>query len=562
MPNDDLNRAKRMLSEAQEKMKNSNLQRERSSIVASVAGEVAKMFVPFLKEIRELARVNKEDVVDAISNIKLENKVPEIRVDAPIIPEIRVPEPRVNVSVPPIKVPDIAMPDQMDIKGWVNMMISDEPVSLMNPMPVTLRDANGAPLDILGNLSTIVSGGGGGGKRDYFTIKDIRASSASLIDQIDGALKVTGSLSATLSTDTGIGETGTNTIRITEATDSVVSSDLRYIAGTATAVNAGVVNDGTLRVTQATDSVTSVNIVSGSSAGTEYADGATADPATGTLAMGDTGEESGNIFALHTHSGVVGSGVLRVVHASDVGLSANITNTVTVSGTLSSTGAYLLDGDGTYRSTLPVEGTVVVSSITASTASALVDSTGVQYSGSNPVPVTATVSGSITSTVAVGDTESDATDSGSAPVKTGGIARTANPTAVGNGDRVSATYDDVGRQLVRPVQVRDLLQTAYVEAASEGEKTLLAGASGVYHDLVYMMAANSSDAAITLDIRQTTGGTVQSTIEVPANATAGLALGGATIPQDHADATWTVDNNSADASNTTYAVTALFSKEV
>ena len=48
-------------------------------------------------------------------------------------------------------------------------------------------------------------------------------------------------------------------------------------------------------------------------------------------------------------------------------------------------------------------------------------------------------------TVAVdGNVSHDAADSGD-PVKIGGVARTANPTAVANGDRVDAYCDDNGR---------------------------------------------------------------------------------------------------------------------
>ena len=41
-----------------------------------------------------------------------------------------------------------------------------------------------------------------------------------------------------------------------------------------------------------------------------------------------------------------------------------------------------------------------------------------------------------------------------------GIARTTNPTAVADGADVSASFDKVGRQLVWPFQVRDLIATA------------------------------------------------------------------------------------------------------
>lgn len=63
--------------------------------------------------------------------------------------------------------------------------------------------------------------------------------------------------------------------------------------------------------------------------------------------------------------------------------------TVTVTSITNSTASALVDSTGAQYSgsnPLPITGTVVVSSVTASTASALVDSAGVQYSGSNPVP--------------------------------------------------------------------------------------------------------------------------------------------------------------------------------
>ena len=60
-----------------------------------------------------------------------------------------------------------------------------------------------------------------------------------------------------------------------------------------------------------------------------------------------------------------------------------------VSGAGVSTSVNISDSTGVGYSgsnPLPITGTVVVSSVTASTASALVDSSGVQYSGSNPIP--------------------------------------------------------------------------------------------------------------------------------------------------------------------------------
>ena len=196
-----------------------------------------------------------------------------------------------------------------------------------------------------------------------------------------------------------------------------------------------------------------------------------------------------------------------------------------------------------------------------STAVSIQDSSGIGYSGSNPLPITV-VSGALTSTIVVGDTLDDAADDGAAPVKMGGIARTANRTAVSAGDRVSATMDDLGRQLMRPVQVRDLTITAYASIANGTEATLLAASAGNFHDLMYIMLANSSDAAVLVDIRAVTAGNIFATVAVPANGTAGISLGGMPAPGSGADTgnNWTIDM--PDITGTTVYVTALFSREI
>jgi hypothetical protein len=221
-----------------------------------------------------------------------------------------------------------------------------------------------------------------------------------------------------------------------------------------------------------------------------------------------------------------------------------------------------VDSAGAYRSTFPVSGTVTVASITASSAVNLSDSTGIGYSGSNPVPVyNVNITGSGNSTIAVGSVAADAVDDGSAPVQSGGVARTANPTAVANGDVVKASYDDLGRSLVR-TQVRDLMSTAYASVANGTETTLLAASAGFYFDLVYIMAANNSDAAATIDVRGVTAGNILMTMIVPPYGTSGVSLP-TPLPQTGSDGTgnnWTIDMN--DITGTTVYVSALFSKEI
>lgn len=185
-----------------------------------------------------------------------------------------------------------------------------------------------------------------------------------------------------------------------------------------------------------------------------------------------------------------------------------------------------------------------------------------QVSGANwstNVTNTVTVTGSLTSTVVVGPTVADAADDGNAPVQFGGIARTANPTAVAANDVVKATFDDLGRQVVRTHQVRDLIATAYVSVTNGTETTLLAATAGAYLDCIAIMLSNNSTAALSVDIRPVTGGNIVHTIRIPADGTAGWAP---PIPWPASDTgnNWTVDL--PDITGTTVTASGLFSKEI
>ena len=564
----------------------------------------------------QLARAIKE----SLTSMKLESIVHDIKLPKIDTPTVNIPDvnvsidtasierainnafARVKIPTPNVNVPPLVMPDRMNTElGSVDRR---------NPLPVRLMDGDGQPF-----VFTMP----GSGKRDYTIIKDIRTSSGtSIIDSEEDAIRVTGALSATfagsslaanLVTTEDIPYNGDNPLPVDvtgfsgSIAASIIDSDgVQYsgsnpipvtITAGAAATSAANIVDSTgvvfaganpLPVYEAAQSVysTGVNILDSSGVaysgsnpfrsiivdptgaeldlfkqGDNFAVGS--DHGVGILGLSDgipqqyafvrvegvdgdaetpltagamstesylMGYQSDNDEwnRLRTGKGYDSPGVLRVVHATDVGTSVNVTGFDT------------------------------------SIAASLIDSGGVGYSGSNPVPVY-NVAGAVSSVVAVGPTASDSADNDSAPVKVGGIARTANPTAVQAGDAVSATYDDTGRQVMKVHQVRDLLKTAYVTEDEVGEVVLLAGVAGEFHDLVYVLCANESDAAINLDFRQTTGGTVQLSVEVPANGTAGVSLP-IPIPQDHADATWTVQNSATDNSTTWYSVTALFSKEV
>lgn len=144
-------------------------------------------------------------------------------------------------------------------------------------------------------------------------------------------------------------------------------------------------------------------------------------------------------------------------------------------------------------------------------------------------------------------------------IKASGIARQTNPTAVSDGDNQRISTDDLGRILTRPMQVRDLTLTAYASLTNGTETTLKAAIAGSYLDLIYIMGANNSDAAVTVDIRAITAGNVMMTLQVPANGTAGIACP-VPLPQDETGNNWTVDL--PDITGTTVFLTALFSREI
>ena len=79
-------------------------------------------------------------------------------------------------------------------------------------------------------------------------------------------------------------------------------------------------------------------------------------------------------------------------------------------------------------------------------------------------------------------------------ITTGGVVRQTNPTPQLDGQAAKPSFDDLGRQVMTLHQVRDLVGTAAVTMtnnAADNVTTLIGGASGVYHDLVYVTGANS-----------------------------------------------------------------------
>jgi hypothetical protein len=137
----------------------------------------------------------------------------------------------------------------------------------------------------------------------------------------------------------------------------------------------------------------------------------------------------------------------------------------------------------------------------------------------------------------VGNVANAAADSGN-PVKIGGVGRTTNPTAVTDGQRVDASFDKIGKQLVA-MAPRERKPTNTISLTTTTETTLLAaGAASVFRDVIYLSISNSGNNLNRIDIRDVTAGTVRHSIHCDTNATVVIPMP-TSWPQTTAASAWT-----------------------
>lgn len=165
-----------------------------------------------------------------------------------------------------------------------------------------------------------------------------------------------------------------------------------------------------------------------------------------------------------------------------------------------------------------------------------------------PLPVEQAALSDVDKPLVAGTVAHDGVDSGN-PVKIGGKARTTNPTAVADGDRVDGAFDKLGRQLVVLGQPRELRanQTALITSSTAETTILTAGAAGVFHDLTHLIIANESATDVYVDIRDDTAGSIVMTIAVKAGATGGFTAA-KSYTQTTAAKNWTAQCSASVAS--------------
>lgn len=139
----------------------------------------------------------------------------------------------------------------------------------------------------------------------------------------------------------------------------------------------------------------------------------------------------------------------------------------------------------------------------------------------------------------------DAVESGN-PVAIGGIARTANPTAVAALDRVRAWFTTLGKLVVTLGAPRELITHQHTQIASSSSETtiLSAGGAGVLLDLVQLVITNQTATAVNVTIKDDTAGTTRMIIALAANGGAVLSFP-RPVNQAVANKPWTATLSSA-----------------
>lgn len=106
----------------------------------------------------------------------------------------------------------------------------------------------------------------------------------------------------------------------------------------------------------------------------------------------------------------------------------------------------------------------------------------------------------------------------------GGDAATALPTAATAGNLTGAMVDKFGRIVVVPETVRDLKSNIPgLTLTSTTETTLIAAVAATFNDITGIICENTSATAVRVDFRDSTGGTIQFSLYLPAGDTRGFS---------------------------------------
>lgn len=263
----------------------------------------------------------------------------------------------------------------------------------------------------------------------------------------------------------------------------------------------------------------------------------------------DTGNASlasidGKITAVNTGAVVVASSALPTGAANQTKQDTGNTSLASIDGKITAvnTGAVVLAAGSAAFGKLASNTGVTIGAVEIAAAQTLatVTTVGTVTTITNAVTVNshAVTNAGTFAVQGAGDVAHDGVDSGS-PVKVGFQARTTNPAAVADADRVNGIADKLGRQVITLGQVRGLKIKNTITLTSTTETTLLAAAASTFHDITKIMVSNTSATAVRVDFRDDTAGTVMFSIYAPAGQVVGIACADDPIEQSTVNKNWT-----------------------
>lgn len=139
----------------------------------------------------------------------------------------------------------------------------------------------------------------------------------------------------------------------------------------------------------------------------------------------------------------------------------------------------------------------------------------------------------------------------------GSRGATTNPTAVTDGQLVANQSDKMGRQVIVPHAVRDLISDQKTTISNTtSETTIVTAVGSTKLDVVSITLTNSGASATKVDVRDTTGGTIRWTGYVPATDMRGIVFP-VPMPQTTVNTNWTAQCSVA---TTALEVTVQYAK--
>lgn len=339
---------------------------------------------------------------------------------------------------------------------------------------------------------------------------------------------------------------GTNVPAVKAASTAALSTDPALVVAISpnNPISVSGTSDGTAAISIAANATSSGQIVGVNSASTGtiqltgtwvatvqiqvQADGSTWINITGSNTV--TNVATG---AYVTSGNITANGIYQLDIAGFSGI--RVITTAYTSGTVtgsvrSSTGAGSVSIDGVPS--VNVNGTVPVSlasntpTLQSGSTTAVTQATGsnlhaVLDTGSTTAVTQATAS-NLNATV-VGATASGSSLT-SAPLTKGGLAKTANPTAVTDGQVVNSLHDKLGKQVVVN-SIRDLKgRQSTTLTSTTTETTIVTATAAVFNDLYGLVITNTSATATAVTIRDVTAGSPVATFNIPAGDTRGFML--------------------------------------